>query len=52
MANKLFLKQPGQWFSISEIAIIMQELHSLNPLKGTESLHLIVNHQSLVLSAA
>lgn len=35
LARDLYLKKPGDWFSITEVALMLQELHSSAPLKGT-----------------
>lgn len=42
VASTLFLKKPGDWFSINEIAQILQSLHESAPLKGSEHLKVII----------
>lgn len=52
MANTLFLKQAGDWFSITEVAMIMQELHKERPLKGTEQMKILISDQTINIENA
>ena len=35
VASAMYMKNPGDWFSLTEIAFVLQEIQQSNPLKGT-----------------
>jgi hypothetical protein len=50
LAGKFYYKQAGDWFSVTEAALIVQELHGSTPLKGAEHLSILLYDGSISIA--